>query len=43
MDVSRRFPFLWELELKRTNMGETIIEQLQHGGRTFDDQFSLID
>lgn len=43
MDVSRRFPVFWELELKRSTQGETIIEQLQHGGRTFEDQLSLFD
>ncbi len=41
MDVSRRFPVFWELELKRLSKGETIIEQLQHGGRTFEDQGRL--
>lgn len=43
MDVSRRFPVFWELELKRSTQGETIIEQLQHGGRTFEDQLSLFE
>ncbi|TXK82580.1 hypothetical protein [Paenibacillus sp. N3.4] len=41
LDVSRRFPVFWELELKRQTHGETVTERLQHGGRTFEGQVDL--
>jgi hypothetical protein len=41
LDVSRRFPVFWELELKRHTYGETVTERLQHGGRTFEGQGDL--
>jgi hypothetical protein len=37
LDVSRRFPVYWNLELSQQKQGEMIREVLQHGGRTFDD------
>ncbi|MCF6093282.1 hypothetical protein L1765_04630 [Microaerobacter geothermalis] len=37
VEVSQRFPVFWELELKQEARGEVLIEQLQHGGRTFED------
>ncbi|WP_042458828.1 coiled-coil domain-containing protein [Neobacillus dielmonensis] len=37
LDVSRRFPVYWKLELSQQKQGEMIREVLQHGGRTFDD------
>ncbi|WP_374723893.1 hypothetical protein [Calidifontibacillus erzurumensis] len=37
LDVSRRFPVYWKLELKQHHHGEVIKEVLQHGGRTFED------
>lgn len=41
LDVSRRFPVFWELELKRQADGEAVTERLQHGGRTFEGEFDL--
>jgi hypothetical protein len=42
LDVSRRFPVYWKLELSQQKQGEMIKEVLQHGGRTFDEvEFSL--
>lgn len=42
LDVSRRFPVYWKLELSQQKQGEIIKEVLQHGGRTFDEvEFSL--
>lgn len=42
LDVSRRFPVYWKLELNQQKQGEVIKEVLQHGGRTFDEfEFSL--
>lgn len=41
LDVSRRFPVFWELELKRHQGGEAVTERLQHGGRTFEGEFDL--
>ncbi|MEH7131108.1 hypothetical protein V7103_23230 [Neobacillus drentensis] len=42
LDVSRRFPVYWKLELSQQKQGEVIKEVLQHGGRAFDDvEFSL--
>lgn len=37
LDVSRRFPVYWKLELSQKNQGEIIKEVLQHGGRTFEE------
>jgi hypothetical protein len=42
LDVSRRFPVYWKLELNQQRNGEIIKEVLQHGGRTFEQfEFSL--
>ncbi|WP_423798178.1 hypothetical protein [Neobacillus sp. SAB-20_R2A] len=42
LDVSRRFPVYWKLELSQQKQGELIREVLQHGGRTFEEmEFSL--
>ena len=41
LDVSRRFPVFWELELKRQADGEAVTERLQHGGRSFEGEFDL--
>ncbi|WML26436.1 hypothetical protein [Neobacillus sp. OS1-33] len=42
LDVSRRFPVYWKLELSQQKHGEIVKEVLQHGGRTFDEvEFSL--
>jgi hypothetical protein len=42
LDVSRRFPVYWKLELNQQKNGEVIREVLQHGGRTFEEfEFSL--
>ncbi|MGO4889952.1 hypothetical protein ACJ2A9_19585 [Anaerobacillus sp. MEB173] len=37
LDVSRRFPVYWKLELHQQKQGEVMKEVLQHGGRTFED------
>ncbi|WP_462411402.1 hypothetical protein [Neobacillus sp. Marseille-QA0830] len=37
LDVSRRFPVYWKLELSQQRHGEMIREVLQHGGRTFEE------
>lgn len=37
LDVSRRFPVYWKLELQQQKQGEVMKEVLQHGGRTFED------
>jgi hypothetical protein len=37
LDVSRRFPVYWKLELSQKKHGEMVKEVLQHGGRTFED------
>jgi hypothetical protein len=41
LDVSRRFPVFWELELLRDVHGEMVTERLQHGGRTFEAEMDL--
>ncbi|WP_168118572.1 hypothetical protein [Paenibacillus sp. HB172176] len=41
LDVSRRFPVFWELELQREQQGERAAERLQHVGRTFEGEFDL--
>ncbi|CAG9609465.1 hypothetical protein [Pseudoneobacillus rhizosphaerae] len=42
LDVSRRFPVYWKLELNQQKQGEIIKEVLQHGGRKFEEfEFSL--
>ena len=41
LDVSRRFPVYWKLELTPHKRGEVVHEVLQHGGRTFDEPKDL--
>ncbi len=41
LDVSRRFPVFWEMELLRDLHGESVTERLQHGGRTFEAEMDL--
>ncbi|MCF6094775.1 hypothetical protein L1765_12475 [Microaerobacter geothermalis] len=43
LDVSRRFPVYWELELQKEGNGERIIESLLHGGRAFTESLILYD
>ncbi|WEG11164.1 hypothetical protein PU629_13400 [Pullulanibacillus sp. KACC 23026] len=41
LDVSRRFPVYWKLELQPNRQGEVVTEILQHGGRTFEEDYDL--